>query len=141
MPTVQANIEHSQTTRMNRLRYQFTPKHHGGPGSRGQAQWILSITFAEEFSIFDEADSSEVLDIRGNMYGVLRDTAGELRDLGSWEEQIAKIPQHKERPMAWIPLLGDKQERSIEAAQTKNVSTQANLQSPARGRVNHGRTA
>jgi hypothetical protein len=33
MPKVQKITEHPQLTSENKLRYQFTPKHHGGPGS------------------------------------------------------------------------------------------------------------
>ena len=103
MPTVQVNTEHPQLTNKNGLRYQFTPKHHGGPGSKGHAQWLLSLTFAEEFSIFDEADSFGTLDVKGNMYGVLRNGNGDLRDLGTWQEQVAKFPMAKGGPWHGYP--------------------------------------
>ena len=103
MPTVQVHTEHPQPTSRNKLRYQFTPKHHGGPGSNGQAQWLLSLTFAEEFSIFDEADASETLDGKGNMYGVLRNSNGDLRDLGTWQEQLAKFPSTRSGPWHGYP--------------------------------------
>jgi hypothetical protein len=103
MPRVQVNIEHPQLTSRNQLRYQFTPKHHGGPGSKGQAQWLLSLTFIEEFSIFDEADTFGTLDAKGNMYGVLRNGNGDLRDLGTWQEQVAKFPRVKSGPWHGYP--------------------------------------
>ena len=103
MPTVNENTEHPQLTSKNQLRYQFTPKHHGGPGSRGQAQWLAALTLAEEFAIFDEADSFEILDGKGNMYGVLRDESGELRDVGTWEEQMAKFPSTTSGPWHGYP--------------------------------------
>lgn len=103
MPTVQANTEHPELTSNNQLRYQFTPKHHGGPRSKGQAQWIPSLTFVEEFSIFDEADAFSILDGKGNMYGVLRDENRELQDLGTWEEQVAKFPSTRSGPWHGYP--------------------------------------
>jgi hypothetical protein len=103
MPTVQAITEHPQLTSKNQLRYQFTPKHHGGPGSKGHAQWVHSLTFAEEFGIFDDADSSEILDGKGDIYGVLRNEDGELRDLGTWEEQVAKFPSTTSGPWHGYP--------------------------------------
>src|SRR5579859_7753519 len=103
MPTVQVNTEHPQQTSKSQLRYQFTPKHHGGPGSKGQAQWLPAITFDEEFSIFDEADSFGIIDGKGNMYGVLRNGNGDLRDLGTWEEQVAKFPKTKTGPWHGYP--------------------------------------
>jgi hypothetical protein len=103
MPAIQVNTEHPQRSRNNQLRYQFTPKHHGGPRSKGQAQWVLSLSFAEEFAVFDEADAFEILDGKGNMYGVLRSVHGELRDLGTWEEQMAKFPSTKSGPWHGYP--------------------------------------
>ncbi len=103
MPTVKTNTEHSQRTSENGLRYQFTPKHHGGPRSKGQTQWVPSLTFAEEFSIFDEADAFGILDGKGNMYGVLRDGHEELRAVGAGEEQVAKFPRARSGPWHGYP--------------------------------------
>src|ERR1017187_2918172 len=103
MPTVQVNTEHRQVTSENQRRSQFISKHHGGPGSKGQAQWVLSLTFDEEFSIFDEADSFVILDGKGHMYGVLRDGNGELRDVGTGQEQMAKFPRQKSGPWHGYP--------------------------------------
>ena len=64
MPTVRATREHSQVTTKNRHRYQFTPKHHGGPGSKGQAQWLEAISFEEEFSVFEAADNFAIVDAK-----------------------------------------------------------------------------
>jgi hypothetical protein len=103
MPTVQATTEHSRVTARNELRYQFTPKHHGGPRSKGQAQWIEALSFDEEFSVFETADAFAILDRKGNMYGILSDENGELRDLGTWEEQLAKFPVTRSGPWHGYP--------------------------------------
>jgi hypothetical protein len=104
MPIVQTNTEHPQRTRRNQLRYQFTTKHHGGPGSKGdQAQWIDSLTFAEEFSIFDDTDFFEILDAKGNLYGVMREPNGDLRDIGTRQEQLAKFQRPRSGPWHGYP--------------------------------------
>lgn len=49
------------------------------------------MTHEEEFSVFNLAD---VLDIQddGRFFGVLRDAEGDLRDLGTWQQQVAEFP-------------------------------------------------
>jgi len=55
MPIVLDFVTHPVTTKTRGLSYQFTPKHHGGQGHQGQAQWLPSLSLDEEFSVFDLA--------------------------------------------------------------------------------------
>jgi hypothetical protein len=84
--------EHSEVTRRSKYRYCFTSKHHGG-GSSEDAKW--SISREEEFSVFDTADFLEVCDDEGWYYGVLA-AAGKLKDIGTWEQQMAEFPKASE---------------------------------------------
>jgi hypothetical protein len=95
MPRVLAVTQHPVATQVNGLHYEFTPKHHHGPDSRDQAQWLLELRFEEEFSIFDEADVVGISIGRGDKYGVLRDRDGDLRFLGDGDEQVAKFPYRR----------------------------------------------
>ena len=81
--------EHPQVTRRSKYRYCFVSKHHGG-GSSGDATWTA--TQDEEFSVFDTADFLEVCDDDGWYYGVLP-IDGELRDIGTWAQQMAEFPK------------------------------------------------
>jgi hypothetical protein len=93
MPTVREVTIHGEPTRRSGYQYQFTPKHHGGPGSGpNEAQWLTSLSLAEEFAIFDGADEHEISDGDGHLYGVERDGPGSLRHIGVWDEQVAKFP-------------------------------------------------
>ena len=82
--------EYPVLTRRSGYRYLFTSKHHGG-GSSTDSCWRSDVTHDEEFSVFDNADSFEIIDERGWLYGVLSGD-GELRDLGTWNQQIAEFP-------------------------------------------------
>jgi len=82
---------HPDPTRNNGYRYLFAGKHHGG-GSRSDARWSEEVGRAEEFSVFDTADFHDIADERGWLYGVLREEDGSLRDLGTWEQQVAEFP-------------------------------------------------
>jgi hypothetical protein len=46
----------------------------------------------EEFSVFDGAETHEVSDVDGNLYGVLPDGEGDLRYIGTWNQQVAEFP-------------------------------------------------
>jgi hypothetical protein len=81
---------HAVPTRKSRYRYQFTAKHHGG-GKPDDAQW--SVSQEEEFSVFDTADYLDIFDDHGRYYGVLPTPARDLRDLGTWQQQIAEFPR------------------------------------------------
>lgn len=86
---------HSERTRKHGYRYQFTGKHHGA-GKADDARWAKDVTREEEFSVFDEADFHDISDEDGRFYGVLRKEDGTLRDLGTWQQQIAEFPPAKE---------------------------------------------
>jgi hypothetical protein len=53
--------------------------------------WLTSIDRDTEFSIFDLADLREIMDERGWLYGVLANSDGDLRDIGTWNEQVAEF--------------------------------------------------
>lgn len=92
MPKLAENIEHDSPTQRNGYRYVFTTKHHGGPGSSGESQWLVDLDLADEFAIFDSADQHEIKDSIGSLHGVRRLESGELADIGTWDQQIAKFP-------------------------------------------------
>jgi hypothetical protein len=79
------------TTGPRRIRYYFSPKHHGRGGSDA-ATWLQLIARQEEFSIIEEADLRNLADGAGNLYGVLRAANGTLRRLGIWNEEMAEFP-------------------------------------------------
>jgi hypothetical protein len=87
--------EHATRTRKSQYRYVFSGKHHGG-GAVDDARWAADVTRSEEFFVFDEADFHEITDERGYLYGVLRDGAQNLRELGTWRQQIAEFPKAAE---------------------------------------------
>ena len=51
----------------------------------------------DEFQVFEDADANRLLDSVGNLFGLLRDGEGGLRDLGTRGEQVAKF---------WLPPVG-----------------------------------
>lgn len=76
-------------TERSRYGYEFTPKHHGAvPGA---AQWLPSLSYDDEFQVFNVADREDLSDGRGWLYGV-RKVADELLDLGTWCQQVAEFP-------------------------------------------------
>ncbi len=52
----------------NGLSYCFTPKHHG-PRSKTVARW-LPMPRSEEFEVFNLADTYQLQDENGNLYGL-----------------------------------------------------------------------
>lgn len=86
---------HPERTRKRQYSYQFTAKHHGG-GKPDDARWSEEVSRDEEFSVFDEADDQDIFDEGGRFYGVLRNAEGELRDLGTWQQQLAEFPRTNE---------------------------------------------
>jgi hypothetical protein len=84
-----------EQTRKRHYTYQFTAKHHGG-GKADDAQWANDVSRDEEFSVFDEADVCDIYDEDGRFFGVLRDKVGKLRDLGTWQQQMAEFPSSNE---------------------------------------------
>lgn len=95
VPSVQNNTTHPVTSVRRGLIYVFTPKHHGG-GDKDSSCWLTSLTFDEEFAIFDRADGVVVTDGSGNLYGYETLSTGTLRELGTWHEQIAEFPNQVE---------------------------------------------
>jgi hypothetical protein len=87
---------HDQPTRSDRrLRYCFTPKHHGA-GSKSDSQWLPEpdLPRHEEFAVFDMADFHQLADPDGNLYGLrIRqvDERREILELGTRHEYIARF--------------------------------------------------
>jgi len=86
---------HPVQTRNRHYIYQFTAKHHGG-GKADDARWSKDVSQDEEFSVFDEADYHDIIDDDGRFYGVLPSPGGALRDLGTWQQQVAEFPRANE---------------------------------------------
>jgi hypothetical protein len=59
MPKLPNNVEFPRVS-TNGHRYLFTEKHHGGPSSKGQAQWLPSLELEAEFWIFDTSERARV---------------------------------------------------------------------------------
>jgi hypothetical protein len=89
MSAATEDIEHPTRTQRSNFRYLFTAKHHGG--DKKAAMWLAGIDRDTEFSIFDVADFREIADSRGWLYGILRGDDGKLRDIGTWNEQVAEF--------------------------------------------------
>jgi hypothetical protein len=89
MSAATENIEHFARTRRSGFRYLFTARHHGGDTTA--AMWLPSLDRDTEFSIFDLADLHDIFDDRGWLYGVLPSDDGDLRDIGTWNEQVAEF--------------------------------------------------
>src|SRR5262249_41243310 len=79
------------TTRKSGYSYIFSTKHHGG-GAFRDACWDPNLRRPEGVSGFDTADFQGISDGGGWIYGVLAAADGELRDLGTWQQQIAEFP-------------------------------------------------
>jgi hypothetical protein len=94
MPTLATVVVHDRTTDRSHYQYQFTPKHHGAGGDA--AQWLPSLTLQEEFAVFNSADQHELSDDVGRLYGVLPNGEDGLRDLGTWNQQVAEFPFARE---------------------------------------------
>jgi hypothetical protein len=82
---------HETHTRRSSYQYLFSEKHHGS-GTPDDARWLEALTREEEFSVFDDADWHQIADPCDRLYGVLGDGGDGLRDLGTWQQQIAEFP-------------------------------------------------
>jgi hypothetical protein len=89
MSAANENVEYPEATQRSGYRYFFFAKHHGG--DTRAAMWLTSISREVEFSIFDHGDLRDIADNRGWIYGVLLDDEGDLREIGTWEEQVAEF--------------------------------------------------
>jgi hypothetical protein len=88
MPKIAENFPWKDPS-TNGLRYLFTTKHHGGPGSAGQCQWLPELEFRAEFWIFDQADVYQLLDDKGRLFGMLKTPTSKCKTNGTQDEQIA----------------------------------------------------
>ena len=70
--------------------YLFSDKHHGLVPDA--AQWLRDLSREDEFAIFDTADTFELCDDRGRLYGLRRNPEGRILKLGTRDEQIAEFP-------------------------------------------------
>jgi hypothetical protein len=57
--------------------------------------WAATI-HSMEASAGQASEGPELSDKDGRLYGVLRDAEGELRDLGTWQQQVAEFPPANE---------------------------------------------
>jgi len=90
---------HDQVTRRSRFRYFFYDKHHTLHNT-ADAQWLPSLTPAEEFTIFDQADFDQIMVPNGDLFGMRRTPDGEFLPLGTEQQHIAEFPA-TEPPRAW----------------------------------------
>jgi hypothetical protein len=105
VPTITTIELHSQPTQVNKLQYQFTPKHHGC-GDSGDACWRTELSREREFGVFDDADQHQTNDDDGNLYGVAHDADNrELILLGTFSQQVAMFPVQRDgEPWHGYPL-------------------------------------
>jgi hypothetical protein len=90
MPTLTEIRLHPIRT-VNGRQYQFTPKHHGS-ANYDAACWLRVLSFDEEFAVFDTADTMDIADASGNLFGAVREGENSLRRLGTFGQQIARFP-------------------------------------------------
>ncbi len=90
VPILLKDEPHDVVTSRSELSDLFTAKHHGQ--NRTAAQWRVELSLADEFAVFDAADLLEITDDGGNLYGLVRDSAGICLFLGTADEQVAKFP-------------------------------------------------
>jgi len=98
---------HSKRSARSGYQYFFYDKHHC-TGPSAAAQWLLEpdLSYEQEFEVFDLADTRELADQNGNLYGMRpRTEAGSVPVLGTRGEQTAKFPQTvAERAWHGFPL-------------------------------------
>jgi hypothetical protein len=97
--------EYPERTRRSDFRYCFYVKHHGR-GAPNASQWAEDVSRQDEFGIFDEADWHDLSDSEGDLYGLRRSAEGDLLDLGTHGEQIAKFwrPSTDNQPTHGFPM-------------------------------------
>jgi hypothetical protein len=89
MPRLHENLACPRPTRTRAFTYVFTEKHHHGPTSKGQANWLLEVALADEFWIFEEADQHNYVDDGGDLFGMLKTSDSRAHEIGTRGEQVA----------------------------------------------------
>jgi hypothetical protein len=89
-----AGPEHPVRTANHQYRYFFHSEHHGG--DPGKAQWSKELSHAEEFAVFDLADTHDLLDAKDHLYGLHLGPRGEILELGTLDQQVAKFPRARD---------------------------------------------
>ncbi len=93
MDVCEAKNVHETTTQESKLRYCFTPKHHGG-GRSDDSKWHPALSRPEEFQVFDMADVHQLKDKKGDLFGlwiVETKDGRKLLELGTKHEQVARF--------------------------------------------------
>ena len=90
---------HDQATSRSQFRYFFYDKHHT-PNNTTDAQWLPSLSQAEEFAIFDQADFDQIIVSNGDFFGMRRTPDGQILPLGTERQVIAEFPATLP-PRAW----------------------------------------
>jgi hypothetical protein len=95
---------HPVRTANHQYQYLFHPKHHGRGGPR-EAQWLKELSHDQEFGVFDLADTHELLDGKGHLYGFHLGPNQEILELGTLEQQVAMFPRARpDEPWHGYPL-------------------------------------
>lgn len=81
---------HPIPTQRSGYRYFFYDKHHGRAGP-GVARWALDLSNEEEFAIFDQADTLELSDHAGNLYGLRLGQDRRVLAIGTLQQQVARF--------------------------------------------------
>src|SRR5208337_4722330 len=71
--------------------YFFYDKHHT-PNHVDDAQWLPSLSHADEFAIFNQADIHIIEDAKGNLFGIRRSPDGIVLPLGTELQEVAEFP-------------------------------------------------
>ncbi len=125
---------HPHRTDRSRHQYFFYDKHHKA-GYSEDAQWLPEMTHDEEFAVFNLADSHDLSNAKGDLYGLHLSAEGNVMMLGTREEQVAEFPLPQgDHPWhgdpAWpiMRLERDKKERKYPAPhEALKKMTQAGL--------------
>ncbi len=82
---------HPRRTERSGYEYYFYDKHHKA-GYSEDAQWLPEMTHDEEFAVFNLADSHELSNEKGDLYGLRLSAEGNVLILGTREAQVAEFP-------------------------------------------------
>ena len=84
-------LVHRARTARSHYRYFFYDKHHN-PNNTDDAQWLPELPRDEEFAIFDLADAREIVDAKGNLFGLRIGLQNQVLPLGTEGQQVAEFP-------------------------------------------------